>query len=317
MRSNPDKALLNFQSNHDSWNSILQFPYWLRLGRDIDLDHIRVFTRNNGQEFGSTKVERQAYLQKIMQGEMNYSSCHRLMVTIPKSLCFESVIKIIDYAHKNSHKTLFVCETPAVAVMIKEILVDRSLHAYKQVSAVNYNSKDYFYRERYLNECFISVDPEYYSNFMLDTPTNKVFWHRYDYTGNYKFRKKEPASLDYVIDRAIEQNTHDGVIDYERINKQLLGSYSSKEEVLPISIPITEFMYEYSDFRCLPECKNMGFTELRNYVDNHFPNFFSSDESDYQDINTCDNWEEGNLTDKEEVYKKCLEFDEDDELPFN
>lgn len=368
MRSNPDKALINFQNSRDSWNSILHFPYWLRIGRDssrkantysrekynllmikpgvkdIDLDHIRVFTRNNGQEFGSTKVERQEYLQKLIQGEIKFSHCSRLIITIPKSLHFENVIRLIDYAHQYGSRVLFICETSDVAVTIKEILVDRAIQAYKQISSSEPCRKVVLKtRGKYFkNECFLCVDPTYFSNFMLDTPTNKAFWHRYDYTGSYKYRKQEPASLDYVFDRTIYENMHDGKVDYERVTKQLLGSYSSKEtEVLPVSISIIDFMDGYDDFRMLPECQGLNFDELMKYVNMHYADHFYLDERDRDNLYDCSYVKEDDPKYKEILRKKLIrkfvcdeelysqdeevytseaieDFEEDDyELPFN
>ncbi len=349
IKSNPDKALLSFQSKSDSWNSILNFPYWLRLGRDInrqdyynekfnllmikpgvkdiDLNDIRVFTRDNGKEFGATKVERLEYLKKLMQGDIDFS-CDRIMITIPKSLNFESIIKLIDYAHDYGCKIQFVCETPDVATIIKEILFDRAITAYKQVSIVDVGYRYSIYRKirnKYFKDCcFICVDPEYFRNFFLDTPTNKNFWHRYDYTGNYKYRKKNPASLDYMIDLAIYENTHEGVIDYERINKQVLGSYSSEtlEEAL-LNIRLIDFIDddEYHKLpKWIPECKGLDYYELEQYVDDNFPDKFYLDYRDREELYESEYDEEKDIQNEGEIYKKELKKDHiDDEngLPFN
>lgn len=347
IKSNPDKALLNFQSSSDSWNSILNFPYWLRLGRDtnrieyrdnkekfnllmikpgvqnIDLNNIRIFTRNNGQEFGSTKVERRAYLNKVMQGDSKCLYCDRLMITVPKSLSFECIIELIDYAHNYGQQLQFVCESPDTAVMIKEILIDRAISEYKQESIVDvgYYSPNYQKRRnKYFKDwCFICVDPNYYSNFMIDTPTNKTFWHRYDYTGSYEYRKREVASLDYLFDYAIYKNTHDGVVDYEQISKQLLGGYSSKEgEVEPINVRVVDFM-DYPEFYSFPECKGMDYIELMDYVDRRYGKRFYLEDTMRNELYSSDFKGVNEDPNEEKVYKKVfrLEIDEDDELPFN
>lgn len=349
IKENPDKSLLNFQNRSNSWNSIIHFPYWLRLGRDtskkdpnyikesfnllmiqpgvkdIDLNNIRTFTRNNGQEFGSTKIERQEYLKKVMLGNQKCLFCERLMVTIPKSLDFESIIKITDYVHQYGGQLQFVCESQDVAVTIKEILVDRAILAYQQVSIVSDGNHVDNYkkiRNRYFKDrCFVCVDPNYYTNFMLDTPSNKVFWHRYDYTGNYKFRKQEPISFDYLIDYVIYKNTHNGVIDYERICKQLLGSYSSKEpKVETVTIHITDFM-DYIDFYRYPECKDLNFMDLMNYVDSKFGNRFDLEDI-YDGLYESNYEEENDHPNAGEVYTKVLKrrftyYEDENELPFN
>lgn len=353
IKSNPHTSLLNFQSNSNSWNSILNFPYWLRLGRDtskkdtdenketfnllmikpgvkdIDLDSIRIFTRKNGHEFGSTKIERQEYLTKLTQGKIEYWLCDRLMITIPKSLNFESIIKIIDYAHNYGTQIQFICETLDVASLIKEILVDRAISAYKQVSIVEegyeFCTEYKKVRKKYFkNRCFLCVDPEYFKNFMLDTPTNKNFWHRYDYTGNYKFRKTEPASLDYVIDRTIYENTHDGVIDYERINKQLLGSYSSDEtKVEPVNIRFIDFI-DIEDYYRLPEwfpeCRGLDYYALETYLENNFSDRFYLDKKMRSKLYECNYDEEKDHQNEGEIYTKKLKIKsvcDENGLPFN
>ena len=318
IKANPDRALLNFQNRSDSWNSILNFPYWIRLGRDtskktsdcfkesfnlfmikpgvqnIDFKHIRMFTRNHGQEFGSTKAERQEYLKKVIQGEENCLYCDRLMITIPKSLNFKSIIGLIDYAHHYGKQIQFVCENPDMASTIKEILVDRAISGFRQESPK---------RKRYFKDrCFICVDPSYYDNFMLDTPSNKAFWHRYDYTGSYKFRKKEPASLDYVIDRTIYENIHDSRIDYDQVSKQLLGSYSSEEpEVHPVDISLLDFMNR-SELHRYAECQGLDPDDVEKRYDDRF------DDRIRDQLYTCAYQDVVNIPKEQKAYTKGLKY---------
>lgn len=244
IKSNPDKALLSFQKNKDSWNSIISFPYWMRLSRDlyrsneearekiyllmikpgvknINLEKVKLFTVNNGKEFGIKSKNSNRYDNFCKEVIENRNlKCNRLIMTIPSSLELKSLINILDFAHKYGKNLLFICENSDIAATVKNILVTRALSAIKKGEVyLKYN-------------CFINVDPNYFQVFFINTPSNKMFWHQYDFTSNYSFRRKEKSSLTIQIDQCLLNNfkTHNGKIIYKEVEEQLLGNYNSALE---------------------------------------------------------------------------------------
>lgn len=234
-RSDPSKALLKFRKNNNSWGNIMSFPYWLKLGRDIhcsddkpkyylfmikpgikelDYDNIRCFYSGSGKELGKRKQTIKEFYNEVV-AQKKYS-CDRLIVTIPESLEYSQLTELIEFANKNATHINFICENPDTAVKVKRNIVLKELEARKQ-------------QKRYIKgNIFINVDPDYYNTFFLDTPSNKKLWHRYDYTSDYKYRRKELSSLTVLIDACIFHNrSQNGEINYEQVEEELLGTYSS------------------------------------------------------------------------------------------
>lgn len=242
----PSKAFLTFKKNNNSWNSIMQYPYFLRMGRDsymnggyelFNLLMIKPGTSN----FNDTNIR--YFIQKGDREKEVSSSCDRMIVAIPDSLEHHSLLKVVEYAYERSDDLNFICQSPDLAARVKSILVANELNARTN------NSK--YIKGKY----FINIDPDYYNSFFVTTPDNKEFWHRYDYSSDYKYRRKIIYDLDTIIDMVIKEYTKRNIDSKERGNTNfselLLGSYSCGE----VSFDLNEFLLNLQgvDGRYLPD----------------------------------------------------------------
>ncbi len=243
---NPQKIVLNFQKHSDLIGNIYQFPYFLKYGKDIyhqeattgnpslynllmirqgvkkiNFDDIPKFTTRYGKEFSKRKSEQLKIRKEIAEGKQDYQSCNRLIIMIPNSIEYKELIKIVDWSIKKSVHTNFICESPDLKVQVKRIIVLKELDAFK-------NNKDYL-----RGNCFINVDPDYYRSYFVNTKNNKNLWHQYDYHSNYKYRRKNKESLTAQIcyHLAKNYNKKQNVFDYKKIEEELLGSYSSLDNI--------------------------------------------------------------------------------------
>ncbi len=224
---------LQFYKNSVLWGSIMQLPYWLRIYGDpiisnetigheifglfmikpqinnINFNNIVKFI--DGNLFRSQKIE-----NKIVTNEKEMSFYHRLIVTIPKTLSYNNIEKLIDFAHKYSEKINFVCENIDVVITVKKILLKKALNAF-------YSGKKYF-----KDWCLINIDSNYYETFLANTPNNKNLWHQYDFSSDYPYRRKEIMSFDKKLELAIlySQNGNNS-IDYQLLEALIFGDYTS------------------------------------------------------------------------------------------
>lgn len=228
----PSNAFLTFKKNNNSWSSIMQCPYFLRMGRDSYM--------NGGHElfnllmikpgtsiFNDTNVR--YFIQRGDREKEVSPCCHRMIVAIPDSLEHHSLIKVVEYAYERSDDLNFICQSPDLAVRVKSILVDNELNARMN------NSK--YIKGKY----FINIDPDYYNSFFVTTPDNKEFWHRYDYSSDYKYRRKIIYDLDTIINMVIQEYTKrnsDSKENNNNFSELLLGSYSCDE----VSFDLNEFL---------------------------------------------------------------------------
>lgn len=232
----PDRAIFEYLAKNNSWGAIMQYPYWVRLGRDIypcechekmnlfmikpgtlkfDEDSIRYFVRKRDKKF-SDKMDKK---------------CDRLSVTIPSSLEYDSIVKVIEYAHLNAENLNFVCQSDEVANVVKKIIIEKELDARRErgIPLLDTVRRNDAY---YINEvCYVNVDPDYYSNFFADTPNNKNFWHRYDYGSCYEHRRKSIIDLKQIIDMCILEyfnTSSDNLSDETKVSSDII--YSSEIE---------------------------------------------------------------------------------------
>ena len=244
--NHPNDAILNFTANSNYWNAIMQFPYWLKLEKDkfqaskeeffllmikqgvthINLDKIRKFSRDKDKK------------RKISISD-EYK-CSRLMITIPKSLSYLEIIKLVKYAFKHSNSKNFICENSDVASKVKTICAN-----------LFFDSNDYwrYYvncdgsESRYMwwdsdfdcmyysdNQIFINIDPDYYRNYFLSSPSNKVLWHKYDYSSCYRYHRYEPLAFDSkIIYALISFFKHNIKPTNDMVLELILGNYSNIE----------------------------------------------------------------------------------------
>ena len=217
--NNPNQAILNFMNNSISWNSIIRFPYWLKMEKDkysnskdlfyllmikkgvkkIDLTQLKIFCNDKDK-------------RKKLSFDGNFK-CDRLLITLPKTLDYLEIEKIIKFGLSNSSWINFVCETSDLSVYVKSICINNILS--------NFGCS---------KNIFVTIDPEYYENYFLDIPNNKNFWHRYDFSSNYLYHKKEIFSLNYQVNLAKEiLEKYNILITSDKILEVVLGSYSNNE----------------------------------------------------------------------------------------
>lgn len=256
----PSKVLLSFKKDNDSWGSIMQFPYFVRMGRDP-------FSSQKHELFNLLMIKPgtlifddaniRYFVQKDDKEKEVSSCCNRMVVAIPDSLQQYSLLKVIGYAHDKSDDLNIICQSPDLASRVKSILVTYELNARKNNS--NYIEGNYF----------INVDPNYYNAFFVDTPDNKELWHRYDYSSDYKYRRKIIYDLKTIIDMCIHEylkrNTSSEKIDNDILSEIILESYSSDS----VSFDFNDFLLDEQgvDGRTLPyDCdKVLAFMQLYPY----------------------------------------------------
>lgn len=140
---------------------------------------------------------------------------HKLTITIPASLEYNDIKKLINL-YRNEIKTInYICENPSVYATVKSILIDNYLD-----SLENDNT----------SMSFISIDPKYYDNYFTTTPEGEAFFKQYNYTSKYKFKRKDIMSIeDYCrifINRELEDSKD---INRDKIKLAILGSYDHKD----------------------------------------------------------------------------------------
>jgi len=221
----PSNAFLTFKKDNNSWSSIMQFPYFLRMGRDSHMNggyelFNLLMIKPGTSIFNDTNIR--YFIQKGDREKEVGPCCHRMIVAIPDSLDYHSLLKVVEYAYERSYDLNFICQNPDLAVRVKSILVANELNARTN------NSK--YIKGKY----FINIDPDYYNSFFVTTPDNKEFWHRYDYSSDYKYRRKIIYDLNTIINMVIDEYAKINIDSIETDNnifsKLLLGNYSSDED---------------------------------------------------------------------------------------
>jgi len=255
--NNPSRAILLFKKYNDSWASIMQYPYFVRMGRDPHKSNehelFNLFMIKPGTMiFDDTNIR--YFIQKGDKEKNVSQSCDRMVVAIPDSLQHNSLLKVIQYAHNHGKNLNIICQSPDLASRVKSILVTNELNARRNNS--NYIEGNYF----------INVDPNYYDAFFVDTTDNKEFWHRYDYSSDYKYRRKIIYDLNTIIDMVMkeysERNDGSKKINNNILLKMILGSYSCDD----VYFNLDKFLLDNQgvDGRTLPDdCdKVLAFMQL-------------------------------------------------------
>ena len=254
----PSRALLTFKNNNDSWASIMQYPYFVRMGRDSyrggehELFNL-LMIKPGTMTFDDTNIR--YFIQKGDKEESVAPSCVRMVLAIPDSLQYNSLLKVIQYAHNYGKNLNIVCQSPDLASRVKSILVTYELNARK-------------YNRSYIEgNYFINVDPNYYDAFFVDTPDNKEFWHRYDYSSDYKYRRKIIYDLKTIIDMCIQEylktNTDSKEINNDILSEMISGSYYGDV----VSFDLNDFLLDKQgvDGRTLPDDCDMVLAFMQRY----------------------------------------------------
>ncbi len=246
---NPQKIVLHFQKNSDLIGNIYQFPYFIKYGKDIyfetskyeknnrsllynlfmikpgvkkiNFDYIPQFTTEYGKEFAKKKSEQLKVRKEIAEGKQDFLLCGRLITMIPNSIAYTELEKIVDWSIEKSYHINFICESLDLQAKVKRIIILKELDAFK-------NNKAYLQ-----GNCFVNVDPDYYRSYFIDTKKNKNLWHQYDYSSDYKYRRKNKESLSVLIYYHLAKNYNEKLnnFDYKKVEEELLGSYSSVDFV--------------------------------------------------------------------------------------
>ena len=251
---NPDKAILYFINDEISWNAIMQLPYWLKLYRDKNVCHENIFLLmikpgvknidlDNLKKFYSDKDKKKKFLVN------DNFLCERLIVTVPKSLNYLEMKKIIEYSFNHAQQINFICENISTAVIIKTIstgiylkLPTPDLLPYKDYQY--YIEESLKYNLRTKKEILVNVEPDYYRNYFLNIPNNENYWHLYDYSSVYKFRRKSIINFNGQIDCAIKAFNIHGITNptEDMVLTIILGSYFEDDRFPEIRITYNDLI---------------------------------------------------------------------------
>ncbi|MBQ9790473.1 MAG: hypothetical protein IJW24_02640, partial [Clostridia bacterium] len=168
-------ALTNFAASSGDWGAVMQYPAWIRYGRDyrrkhgiyfhllmtkpetreIDFENIKRFTRRDGYELAKEVPDRLSILSKIARGETerlenydtHYTAC------LAESLSGQSLQTIVETLIEKQGFKQFVCESAETAVKVKRMVLShfmRGIEHYKQkLSDVNNDNISPQDHERY------------------------------------------------------------------------------------------------------------------------------------------------------------------------
>ena len=238
----PDKAIINFSRYGVAWNAIMQSSYWLKLGRcikgvnghgiheKIALLMVKPGTKTidfkKMKKFNSDKTKNKKFW---ISDEYQFN---KLIITIPKSLDYSEIIKLVEYGFQinNYHYTKaeqinFICEDDDTVVKVKEICIKCYLALPDTIILPQQLN---FWPDAKM-ELLVNVDPDYYRNYFLDCPKNEVYYHRYDYSSQYKFRRKESINFSGKIDCAVLAFKNCGITPTEDMIKEIvLGGYDNE-----------------------------------------------------------------------------------------
>lgn len=138
----------------------------------------------------------------------------RSCITIPSSLQYTDIKKIIQYFGNMGNKVCYICENGSVYTCVKSLLIDEYLE-----KIIN-NKKN-------ITRSYVVIDPNYRDNYFTNVSTPFHFFKKYDYTSNYKFRKKDVMSIEDLCQIYINrQLDNSNKIDVDLIKLSMLGSYN-------------------------------------------------------------------------------------------
>lgn len=280
--NNPSKVTIGFDKQVKKYGGILQLPYWFITGEcikgdnpnaydllmikpgcsKVDINKITNFDRvkrYNGRrnKYNLNIVNSSRYINSNSRSKFLGKSLNRICITIPASLDIKTIKEII-YIFRNCYEAFYIiCEDFTIYNIVKEYIVDLYLEEIKKQLNENANKSSHDKYNKLYNESkrtFVCIDPEYYNNFFKTTPSTNIFYHIYDYTSNYKFRRKKPLCIEDLTELFVnrEKETND-FINIDKIKANILGSYDSKDEELLKYNQIDEIKYcslasVFSDF---------------------------------------------------------------------
>ena len=233
---NIDNAILDFRTFSANWGNIIEKPYWIindisyKISDYSNDDIYKLFMIKPGVKninFSDILEINRGLSKKLLRGDfadknnlLKLSSNNgRLIITISKSLNYNTINKILDNIQcekneSNSKNSInedydnsyinwlnVICESFDTYLYVKSVLIKKII-------------KDDILPTR----IFVNYDPEYYKNYLVNTPINYEFGHKYDYTSNYKYKRK------YMLDLRGQYNF---ARDY--INNILKINFDSKE----------------------------------------------------------------------------------------
>lgn len=243
--ANPNTACLEYEKDNILWGNILELPYFFKIAQDnfqnsndrfnllmikpgtsnIDLDNFVILSKYKKEGFreigNNTKTVKYEYhknkVREIIENK-EYTS-KRLIITIPESLEYKEVKKLIVFGINYGFNINFVCETMNTYLNVKRIIILEEI--LKQREGDTFIGRN--------GNIFVNVDPYYYQMYFTNLPSNKSFWHMYDYSSNYQYCRSDVNSLSSLIHNCINTNydKNNGKVDYEEIEEWLLGSYGS------------------------------------------------------------------------------------------
>ena len=287
--ANPNNAILNFTTNENHWNAVMQFPYWLKISKDKERcsnetiyllmikPGIKTINFDNLKKFNNDNDPKRRYIV-----DDNYF-CDRLIITVPKSLNFDEIKKLVIYGFTHAMQINFICEDTATSIMVKTLSLEKyfsflSFDSLNGLDSQGYlypnNSFDYFDFNRYcandtlsgkirylnfydtaiehglmpIRNVIVNVDPDYYRNYFLNTPSNKTYWHQYDYSSIYKFHRKDVITFNGKIDCALKASRiHNIIPTLDMVLELVLGSYSNFDKFPDIRLTYNELINNLED----------------------------------------------------------------------
>ncbi len=270
---NIEVAVIDSKTFSANWGNIINLPYWCILDeskhesgenyhekfsyfmikpktKNIDLSKIKVFNRNSHQ-----KLEPGYYDENIF----DYSYTNRFMIFLPKSLEFTDIKTILNKINCNNYDNFELFANQ------KQQLVDDK-DCSKWLNVICEDLDEYLLVKRYLIEkltkednlptrIFVNCDKDYYKNYLVNSPTGEILWHKYDYTNsNYQYKRKYLLDLrgqynyanEYlqnILNISKEDKTYSPLL-----NEILFGSYESYPKDI-------KYINEFNEFLLTKESK--------------------------------------------------------------
>ena len=200
------------------------------------------------------------------------------MFFIPKSLSFTDTKNILDQINCNSYDEYELKENSNLSSIedcycskwLNIVCEDFELYLFVKKYLLNKLTKE----DNLPTRIFVTCDPEYYKNYLVEAPIGEILWHKYDYiNSDYKYKRKYLLDLRGQYNYANEYmnnilNISKNNNEYHDIlNEILLGSYSSSPKY-------EKYINEFKEFLLVKEISFLS--ENKNYTTNDLEKIYNS-----------------------------------------
>ncbi|MBQ4583860.1 MAG: hypothetical protein IJA94_03120 [Bacilli bacterium] len=193
-------------SKHSSaipWSKILKFPFWLSIYYDSYPNIIKETFGLFMIKPGVNKIDYSKIMcfstDKAKYVHFTDEFVNRRIITIPRTLPYDEICKLVNFSIENSYHLNFICEDITNYIIIKRILILKELDSFysldkKQKDGVGKKIK-----------WFVNLDPNYYNDYMVTIANNKTYWHKFDFTSDYKYRRKDPLDIKAIVEECVNR----------------------------------------------------------------------------------------------------------------